>query len=389
MKAEMLLDCWNMTTHDVDNFSVQVKELEDNGIWLAGITSKALKVDSMDGPIVVDEGVKKTGAPRDAVYDTAERTKLLLQVGSTTHCIRDSAMPSLFSTAKINGSALGRMCPYSLSQVLNYCFAVTKGESLILTRAGKVSAVMSDNAGGYKTMSQTGLVNVAIDKMADQFGKVDFKEGYVAHDLTSFLVEFPDMQQQMSDTYNTFLPNGARKLELMPAARFYTSDTGASAATLMPLYRPINQKYYYSVNNGLKVNHTRVAQGHDGIDRFAVVAAGLFAKFADTEETIKQMMQVVIEHPVNAYVLLVKKAGIPLKYAAAGYTDIQNFCQGMPCTMHDIYLSITLCLSEAMAVHTNRRNMMALDEAVAQVLKMNWKDYDVPGTVAWNMPMAA
>ncbi len=137
---------------------------------------------------------------------------------------------------------------------------------------------------------------------------------------------------------------------------------------------------------GKRVEHIRSKDGSkpDGIDKFAAEAEFVHAKFDETQETIGKMAKTVLQNPLNAYIAITKKIGIAQKYAKEGYEDLESYCLGNPCSVHDLYLSLTRCLGVAAQKGVNRSVQLALEDAVARVFTLRWEDYDMPGVVAWN-----
>ena len=386
-KKDIELDNWAHNLTDLDDFIDAVDAIQSETKWTPGVTTSGLRVEAMDGPIEAEQIARRCGCSYAAAYDTGEGTKLMLKTGFLHECLRDTAMPSLFRAAKVNGPALGRMSQHSLKEVLNYCLEVANGQTLVMRRGEKVSALMSDNNGGYKIMPQDELVEIALRKMHDKFGSVHFIGGSINHNVTSFLVELPDAKEKLTDAYNEIVGHSGRTVDLMPAVRFMTSDTGYSAATLLPLYRDTKvQGIYFPVNQGLKVEHDRTRKGNlEGVEKFAVVAGELHAKFNDTNETIAKMAATTINHPLNAYILMTQKAGIAKKYSKEGYTDLENYTGLNPCSMHDIYLSATRAIGAGVDAGLRGSALISLEDSVAKLLTMKWEDFDIPGMVAWNV----
>lgn len=290
MEKNMNLDTWAITTTDLDEFVATITELTNAGQWTAGITSKDLKIQGVEGPIVAPQIAELCKCDPETAYDTCAATQLLMNVGLDTHCVRNTAIPSLLDAAKIQGSALGRLTAEAFSQVLNLCLQVAKGSSLILKRAEKITAVMSDNAGGYRIMPQKDLLDIALQTMTQRFGFLDFKSGAVNHSISTFVVELPNAQKRLNAAYNDMISPSGRRLELMPAVVFTTSDTGRSAATLKPMYRLLGTQIYFPINEGLRVDHVRSkGADSDGLEKFKEQANALHAKFNETEETIGRM----------------------------------------------------------------------------------------------------
>ena len=147
---------------------------------------------------------------------------------------------------------------------------------------------------------------------------------------------------------------------------------------------------YYPINRGLKVDHIRAmsSSAKDGVEKFAEIAKQVHAKFYETGETIVAMAKTNIMNPLNAYVAMTNKIGLAQRYAKAGYEDLERFCLGRPCTMHDIYLSMTVSINAAYEAGLRGSRLMAIEDAIAKVLILKWADFDYPGNVSWNASVA-
>ena len=384
------MDNWSVYTKELNVFSDTVNALHENSTWSAGVTTSGLRTESVDGPIEAANMAEKCRVPFEVAHDTAENTKLMLRLGSTYHCLRNTAIPTLYSAAKISGSALGRLSPFNLSSVLNTCFNVANGSSLLLHRGSKVSAVMSDRNGGYKIMPQPELLNITLEGLTKTLGAPQFIDGSIDHRITRCMFELPLAQEQLNEAYNKSIAFSERHIDLMPAVRFLTSDTCNAAAILLPMFRKMDSNIYYPINQGLKVDHVRAmgANTKDGVDKFAEVALQVHAKFNETAETIGAMAQTNITNPLNAYIAMCRKVGLSQCYAKKGYEDLERFCFGRPCTMHDIYLSMTVSINAAYEAGLRGSRLLAIEDMVAKVLTLKWEDYDLPGNVSWSLNAA-
>lgn len=132
----------------------------------------------------------------------------------------------------------------------------------------------------------------------------------------------------------------------------------------------------------LKVDHRRSKV--DGLTEFEGAVSRLYARFRDTEETIQAMSNTWIHYPLNAYILMTQKVGLAKKYAKDGYEDLERYTGGSACSMYDLYMSMVLANETARKAGLKGLAMNNVEDMVAAVLALNWTDFDVPGTVAWN-----
>lgn len=386
---------YEIFTRDREELANEIKIMEDESQWISNIPSKTINLTPVPSPIESNMMAKQMHMDPDITYENAtEGTKLILDFGTDRHWnISPMARTTLCETAKLTGSSLGRMHQIYLAQNLNNSLDVAKGETLILVRHNKVMALHSDAAGGYCIMPISKLLKIAERNLAKSFGTLDFKHAYHTNGYTSVVWELPDAQNDILDAYQNALKNAVSQIHainFMPAVRFSTSDTQRSSAFLTPIFKRSTGTYFKLVE-GVAVKHeksTRPGQMF-GLDLFEVQSTQLFAKFNDSIETVKAMAETEIYHPVNCFVGICNylnrgSSVISRKYADAARQEVERFAINCPImSMHDIYLSMSECLTAAQQAGASKSTIFNIEEAIAKVLTLDWKAFDIGGTVAW------
>lgn len=383
MATDKRLDAYESIYTNFNELYDEVKDFADKSIWIPGAISKKLEIESFES-IEAQEIAGKTGVDYEVIFDTGENTQLLINNGGKKYPLRDTAIDSILETAKINGSALGKISKYNLAKILNMCLEVAKGDSLLLLRGEKVCACLSDSI--YKIMPIPELLDVTTRVMAEKFGELKFIEGVNNYRITDAIWELPDAQSDLLEAYDDIVSLHSRTMyghSFMPAIHFITSDIGKCAATVIPMFK-LKSNTYFRINDGIKVAHKRIASGEDGVELYTKEIDKIFAKFADVEKTLAEMAKTEIENPLNAFVGICKKVGIPKKYVAEAYEDLDRFSQGGVVYMDDIYLCISGCVGAAKRMKAPKSKQFELEENCAKILHMPWSDYDIPGTVAWS-----
>ena len=91
----------------------EVKDMEENSDWVPGIVSSAMELEAIDGPLFAKDVSDRCHVNYELALDTADSgSKLILNTGYEYKLLRETARTSLCETAKLFGSALGRMTPY-------------------------------------------------------------------------------------------------------------------------------------------------------------------------------------------------------------------------------------------------------------------------------------
>lgn len=383
MKQEKKFDAYESVFTDYDALYDEATEFAENSTWIPGAISKKLNISAME-PIEAQEVSAETGIDYEVIFDTGENTQLLIENGGKKYPLRDTAIDSILETAKVNGSALGKVSKYNLAAILNMCLGVAKGDSLLLLRGDKICACLSDSI--YKIMPIPELLDITTKVLTDKFGELKFVGGANDYRITNAVWELPEAQGEILDAYEDIVSSHPKTMyghSFVPAVQFLTSDIGKCAATLIPMFK-FRGNTYFRLNDGIKVAHKRAASGEDDIEMYSKEIEKIFAKFADVENTLASMARTEIFNPMNAFVGFCKKAAIPKKYVSEAYEDLERFSAGGSVFMDDIYLCIASCTSTAKRMGVTKAKQLELEENVAKILHMPWTDYDIPGVVAWS-----
>lgn len=397
MNYDRRLDCYKVdfgygAEHE-QALIAEVGKMEANSEWIDGVETNSLELSNVDALSALEEA-GKYGIGYDTALETGtDGTQLILHrlwngARVKSWCVRDSARGTLYESAKLSGSALGRMSPEKLAETLNNGLHTARGKSLVLTRYGKVSAVHSDAAGGYRIMPISELVQTTREELQWRFGELVFQGGHNEHRYTSAVWTLPDSQADLVLAYEDALAEAGSHyaVNFMPAVRFFASDTAISSARLIPLFVMKNGREI-RLHDGIKVEHERNTHGRkDGVDLYREQLGGLYAMFADAAAKAEELSHIEILNPVNAVVSLCRKFGIKKKWGCFAKEEIERLAVNVASlTAHDVYLSMTGIAADAKARRASSSTVNFLTEAVARVLTVtDWDEHDVSGIVGWS-----
>ncbi len=371
-----------------EDLKLAVNAMEENSEWVPGLKSSIMELEAIDGPLFAHQVAESYHVDEGLAQETADSgTSLIINTGSEYQLLRDTARASLCETAKLFGSALGRMTPYLFAATINNGLHVSRGSTLMLMRYGKCSALHSNADGGYEPMPISELLGIVTDMIDRRFGTADFIGGYHSHGITKATWELPDAQQQMLDIYHKALggvKNSVYPINFMPALRFQSSDTAASCATLDPVFVVPRTNAAIQFVEGVRVKHTKRGTEGSAIDLFREKAEDVFARFEESAKVIEELSQKEIYNGCNAVVSLCKKLGIAKKYGEAARIEMERLTAGgAVVSAHDLYLCMTEVISEAESCNASESVIRSLEEALAKVLKADWAEHDVGGIVSW------
>lgn len=376
-----------------------VMEMEENSEWIPGITARDIHLEAIDDrPLFLDSQIQQYHLDDiGLVEDTAlSGTRLLIytgarayQNGRTYELVRDTAVGGLHRVARLNGNSLGQMTREKYCETMNNGFETSKGTALGLIRYGKLSGLHSGSDGGYMTMPISRLLDITADTVTRRFGGAVMAGGYNSHGFTRAMWELPNAQNRLIDMYQKALNESGNStlyaVNFMPGVDFYSSDTAASAASLDPVFFKPNGTPMRFIE-GIKVKHLRRgdAKDKDGLILFAEGADNIFAKFEDTAKVIAKLAGIKIRNPENCCIRLCNRYHISPKYGQAALEEIERIAMGeMYITAHDLYLGMTEVLSEAERCDASRKVLTKLEESLAKIVRTDFSEDDVSGTVAW------
>lgn len=396
MKTERYMDNYMFATKDENEFLSEMDAIRGASDWLEPVPGKDLSLSSVL-PIEVMPLAMKYRLDEDTLRDTAdpECTQLLLHIGDNrVECLRNTAYAGLLQTAVgLTGPGISRLWKRS-SQI--FCdslneFLKANGNSIKLYRCcGKISGAFSTN---YKEMEIRDLYDEAVKSFQAEMGEPVFASGSIEHSITSCSWTFPDVEYDIMDEYRRMLDSKTQLYgsSFIPVVSFYSSNTGASAATLVPMFMA-QGKAPFHVGRGVRIRHDSRQIGNAtgcGMEAFRAQAADMFTLFKTGIAAMSEMGDVTILNPMNAFVSACNWAfgeRLPRKFAAAALDTFMRLCDGQPCTMYDIYIGMTEINTEAELAGVGESRRIEIAESIARVLRhKNYNEFDVPsGVVAWN-----
>ena len=381
------LDCYEQFfgRGEEDLLIQDVNEMEENSEWISDIQSNSISLEAIDGPLFAKDASEKYHLDYELALDTADNgTNLVVAAAGEYQLLRDTARSSLCETAKLYGSALGRMTPYLFAETINNGLQVARGTTLMLVRYGKASAMHSNAEGGYARMPISELLGIVTNVIGDRFGTGDFITGYNTHGYTRAIWELPDVQEHLLKMYERALGGSSKyPIAAMPALRFASSDTAASCATLEPVFYTAKTNIPIRFVDGLRVRHTKRLE-KPAMQLFEEGAAEMFARFEESAEVIEKLSETPIYNGCNAVVSVCKKLGIAKKYGEAARVEMERLTVGgSVVTAHDLYLCLTEAVAEAIRSDAPKTVINDMEENLAKVLKADWSEHDVGGIVAW------
>lgn len=377
-------DDYFMRTTNKEKFFEAVDDTDHNTRWIDNIRTNTLKVVQTDKR----EDIEYNAKVEENLY---VGTGLTLQTEMGDYLISEVSRRSLYGSAKIEGSALGRISLDELVTILNTCFPMSNGRTLMLLRHDKIMAL---HTGKYCIMPVSQLIRVTEEKLRDRFGRITFREGFHSNCFTRGIWTLDDKQNDFMDQYyasrkkNDAVPL-RQEQNIIPALKFSASDTAQSRVVASPVIYCVESGDCLPLVDGIAIKHVHRTGGLEGVAFYEESLDQVWAKFDKGQEVIDKLIRTEIWNPVNCFVGLCNTVNgsatmIPRKYADAARETIEMLAASESClSAYDMYLAMGQCIRAAKKQGAAFQTIENIEESIARMLQLDWSKLDTGGVVAW------
>ena len=392
---ERFRDDYFVVTKDKEEFLSELSAIRADSEWIPSVPGNELQISSIL-PIEVTPMSIQYGIDAPVLLDTADRdgTQLLLHMGyNQVECVRNTAYSGLLQTAVgLSGPGLSRLWKRSsqhFCECLNEFLRSQNGNLKLYKSCGKISGVFSSN---YNEMEILDLITIAEEALEPDMGTAVFRSGHIEHSLTGCSWEFPEVEYELMKKYRDLIEEKTKVygINYIPVVELITSNTGASTASLIPMFCAPG-KVPFRVGNGVRIRHDNRQIGTAtgcGLEAFKDQAATMFSMFNDGIEALERMTHVTMANVQNAFISACNWCfgeRLPRKLAAAALETFLELNGDEPCSMYDLFMAISDINYEAEKANVTFDRKVEISECIARLLKhRNWAEFDIFGAVAWN-----
>lgn len=323
-----------------------------------------------------------SGNPMDDILeDTEKNTNLLLKVNGETYPVRNCAIQTILSRARVSGYGLRDLETATYAKVVNYCLKVAKGDALIKIADGKVSAVHGGDEHDYSILDMREIFATTSEYLQVHFKGSEYMEGSGMYDHSIVSATWKlGGNQELLDTYRKALrDNGLEDKVEAPALRLTSSDVAASGANLYPILICESSSRTISLGSPIKLAHEKRATLTDFRNNLSLICS----RYQDAITNLSILMDIEIRHPSNCLRLVMRKIGIRKKLInqVVELYEAQNGTG--PCTAHDLYYAMNEASFFGACEGLQGHSIIKLEEDITRALSLDWKEYDVGGAIKW------
>lgn len=317
----------------------------------------------------------------DILEDTEKNTNLLLKVNGETYPVRNCAIQTILSRARVSGYGLRDLETATYAKVVNYCLKVAKGDALIKIADGKVSAVHGGDEHDYSILDMREIFATTSEYLQVYFKGSEYMEGSGMYDHSIVSATWKlGGNQELLDTYRKALrDNGLEDKVEAPALRLTSSDVAASGANLYPMLICESSSRTISLGSPIKLAHEKRATLTDFRNNLSLICS----RYQDAITNLSILMDIEIRHPSNCLRLVMRKIGIRKKLInqVVELYEAQNGTG--PCTAHDLYYAMNEASFFGACEGLQGYSIIKLEEDITRALSLDWKEFDVGGAIKW------
>ena len=356
------------------DFLAFIEEREENSDWEKVKSSELRFYPIADGhraSSMLEEKLREKG--KECVFkDTMEHTRLILKVRDELYPIRSCAIKTILERARVSGNALNKVQKTELAQILNYCMKVAGGDALLRFCEDKISAVHGGDASDYAVLKTPELFRRTVEYLQDNFSGYTFAGASYDHSIVTAVWSLDNEEALLKEYKESLQTHGLPCDEIQLGLRLTTSDTGQSGANLYPMIFFGSELRNIPLGSPLKLHHKNKAD----LARFDEQLNLLYAQYSKALGNMQSMMDVYVLHPINAMLGVMKRIGIPKKYATLIAEDYRLKRGDTACSAYEAYLQISEVIYLMQCDGAEGSKIVMMEENIARAVHLRWKDYD-------------
>lgn len=311
--------------------------------------------------------------------DTMEHTRLILKVKDELYPVRSCAIKTILERARVSGNALNKVQKTELAQILNYCMKVASGDALLRFCEDKISAVHGGDEADYAVLETPELFRRTVEYLQENFSGYSFVGASYDHSIVTAVWALENEERLLKEYKESLQAHGLPNTEIQLGLRLTTSDTGQSGANLYPMVFFGSEARNIPLGSPLKLHHKNKAD----LAKFDEQLNLLYAQYGKALGNMQSLMDVYVLRPINAMLGVMKRIGVPKRYAMEVAEDFRLRRGNGTCSVYEAYLQISEVIFLMQSEGLDGSKIVQMEENVARAVHLRWKDYDIAGEYHW------
>lgn len=381
MNERVFADDFRRSFFQEDEFLRFIETREENSSW-EKVKSNEIRFFAMkEGDSITEKLFRRLQEEgKEGVFqDTLEHTRLMLRVNQERYPVRSCAVKTILDRARVSGHALNKVEKEVLAKILNYCMEVASGDALLRFCEDKISAVHGGDASDYAILEMPELFRRTVEYLRDNFSGYTFAGASYDHSIVTALWSLDGEEGLLKEYKESLQFHGLPSDKVELGLRLTTSDTGLSGANLYPMLFFGDESKSIPLGSPLKLEHKNKAN----LSKFDEQLNLLYAQYNKALGGIQHLMDVYVMHPVNAMLGVMKRIGVPKKYAVTVAEDFKVRTGGKMCSVYEAYFAIAEVIFLMQYESVEGSKIVQMEENIARAINLRWKDYDIAGEYHW------
>ena len=160
---------------------------------------------------------------------------------------------------------------------------------------------------------------------------------------------------------------------------FLHSDVAAKSVTISQMLLCDSNNQVINLGDPIRISHS----GEADIEYFKEQLNQIYPRYKQAIENLEKLLEIPIEHPVNTMIGLINKLDIGKKIGSEAVDLFVAQSGEGPTNAHEIYYALNEVLFFAACRGSGNAQLLRLEEKLMRMLKYDWSEFDVSGTVAW------
>lgn len=367
-----------------DNFQYETTKKNDfieflgqrkaSGEWVRNNT-RVIQFIPSQGPLF-GRDERTNAVPEELYFDTVcQGTGLFAQLEDRVIPVRSCALTTIHGRGRISGSALSDLPREELADILNKCYKVTDGVSLIRVADQKISAIHGGDSGEYVPLESDELLQEIISYIAANFPEAEFLSGNYTHNMTSAKWNLGTCKKEIIQKF----PDMAKLKKSCLSLTFCTSDTGTHCMMVYPMLRTGNEEI--PLTSPLKVLH----RGKTTMESVKQQMKLVLPIMNQSLEDLLGLIKIPVKHGLIVLVRVMQQIGIPKRIGIPIAEEYYYNSEKGTTTAFHLYMQICKCIPFYLRRNPDSLGQIRIYDAVAKSLKINWQEYDFPQEIDWKL----
>ena len=361
------------------DFFDYVEEREANAEWIDPCPIKEVKFVPMENmPILAVLESAKLGVSPEAYVDTLNNAKLIVETPDGRKMLmRVNAMNQAKQRLMIDGTVFNRFTSEQTAMVLNECCSVNSNKVVMRYADEKASAFLS--AASYAIIPAVEVFDKAKESVREVLQQPSFLAGFYAHAFSAAEWKISGTARKTRKIVERYQDLLGGEYDVVCSVK--TSDTGNCAVTVEPKLVKSGAATWATIPLGeaMRAEH----KGSSDVEQISEMFKMFTSALEKGAERLEAWEEIKLFHSANALLSAMKRVQLPKKYAMDVLERFVAIHGRNNASALDLFMAAQEVPALVEAAEHDLLKTYRMEDTIARLLGMNWRDLDVAGDLVW------